>query len=484
MEKAFCLEEYLNGLRRAQISGEESETDSFYRICRIVEAEFDQEWNETDDETKTRKLEREKRAIMGFEEETRFYRERIREILQEKKLADSRYPPWYPNLAEGVFAELYGLSGLAPWAYDMDEKYRNSQSAKLIGDRLYCQIDGKVCLQPQRIGKRRRQQLKRALLLATPHERLEYGFHEVYLHNGIRITIYSGDRTKEDQDVMVFRKYVLKQLTFDTLCEKKTIPHCAKPLFLKMIAAGFNVLFTGPVRSGKTTFLQVWQSYEDRSLEGLAIATDPETPWHKLMPDAPIMQLVADGKKLSEITKSLLRGDNDYILLEEMRDAAAFHLALDITSTGTTRSKATIHDRSGINVPYKMASKIREQYGGSLRELIAQVFKSFDYAIELCQDPKDPNRKIMRGIAEYSYDEKADRVEVRRLCAYDFEKEIWRWNAGDRTKLRKYPAQQKEIRQMYEILEEVAAQNPMEEREVLYPAYYRNEAEAGAVRKE
>ena len=97
------------------------------------------------------------------------------------------------------------MAGLAPWAYDMDEKYRSSSSAKLIGDRLYCLIGGKSCLQPQRISKRRREQLKRTLLLATPHERLEYGFHEVYLRNGIRITIYSGDRTKEGQDIMVFR---------------------------------------------------------------------------------------------------------------------------------------------------------------------------------------------------------------------------------------------------------------------------------------
>lgn len=133
----------------------------------------------------------------------------------------------------------------------------------------------------------------------------------------------------------------------------------------------------GQVRSGKTTFLQVWQRHEYPSLEGLALATDPETPWHKIMPQAPIMQLVADGQRLSSITKSLLRGDNDYILLEEMRDGAAFHLALDITSTGTTRSKGTIHDNDGINVPYKMASKIRQVYGGDSRELIAQVYKNF-----------------------------------------------------------------------------------------------------------
>ncbi|WP_425757197.1 ATPase, T2SS/T4P/T4SS family [Ihubacter sp. rT4E-8] len=471
-EKEFCLEAYMSkALKQEEHPG--SEMDRFQRVCRIVASEFDKEWNETDDAAKNRKLEKEKKAIMGAEEEMTYYKERIREILLERKLSEEWHPPWYPNLFEGIFAELYGLAGLAPWAYDMDEKYQFSSSAKLIGDRLYCLIDGKSQLQPQRIDKRRREQLKRTLLLATPYERLEYGFHEVYLHNGIRITIYSGDRTKEDQDIMVFRKYIFQNLTFQHLAKKGTIPVEAIPLFLKMIDIGFNVLFTGQVRSGKTTFLQIWQRYEDSTLEGLAIATDPETPWHKIMPEAPIMQLVADGEKLSSITKSLLRGDNDYILLEEMRDAAAFRLALDITSTGTVRSKATVHDQDGINVPYKMASKIREVYGGDSKALIAQVYKNFDYAIELTQMPEDKSRKIMKGIVEYSYDSSLDQVMARRVCVYDFAAGKWLWNEeGGGCKCKKYPEQRDKILEMSTMLMALSQNGKLETDRVVYPSYY------------
>lgn len=474
MEKEFCLEEYLNKALSKEEAEESSFIDQFYAVCQVVEAEFDKEWNETNDESKNRKLEREKRAIMGFEEETRFYKEKIKEILIDKKLSDRWYPAWYPNLCEGVFAELYGLAGLAPWAYDMEEKYQASSSAKLIGDRLYCLIDGRSQLQPQRISARRRQQLKRTLLLATPYERLEYGFHEVYLHNGIRITIYSGERTKDGQDVMVFRKYVLEELTFANLAEKGTIPEEAIALFLKMIAIGFNVIFAGQVRSGKTTFMQIWQRNEDSTLEGLAIATDPETPWHRIMPEAPIMQLVADGSQLESITKSLLRGDNDYVLLEEMRDAAAFSLALDITSTGTTRSKATIHDNDGLNIPYKMASKIRERFGGHTKELIAQVFKNFDYVIELSQMPEDKGKKVMKGILEYSYDMENDRVLVRKICSYDFTQRRWYWNGDSCTaKIKKYPEQKEEIEEMADMLHDLSGKHCLREQTIIYPAYYK-----------
>ena len=473
MEKAFSLEEYLS---RTLQSDEEEKSDPmerFRQICGVIEKEFDKEWDETDDLAKNRKLEREKKAIMGFSEETEFYKEKIREILREKKLEKSWYPDWYPSLSEGIFAEVYGLSGLAPWAYDMDEKYKDSSSAKLIGDRLYCLIDGKSRLQPQRIPKRRREQLKRTLLLATPYERLEYGFHEVYLHNGIRITIYSGDRTKEDQDIMVFRKYILKELTFENLAALGTIPGEAIPLFLKMVEIGFNVLFAGQVRSGKTTFMQVWQSYEDPSLEGLAVATDPETPWHKIMPKAPVMQLVADGQRLSSITKSLLRGDNDYILLEEMRDSAAFRLALDITSTGTRRSKGTIHDNDCINVPYKMASAICGTFGGNMRPLISQVYKNFDYVFELSQVPSDKSKKVLLGIWEYDYDMEEDRVSARRICAYDFENGKWSWNGSScEEKLKKYPEQRELIKEMEHMLKKLSEGNLLKGNPKVYPAYY------------
>lgn len=472
MEKIFCLESYLQSHIECERCKNADQTKGFLQICEIVRQSFDKEWRETDELAKKRKLDREKRAMMGYEEEMRFYKEKIKLILADRNLLQRWHPEWYPNLTEGVFAELYGLAGLAPWAYDMTEYYSKSSSAKLIGDRLYCLIDGKVQLQPQRISKRRREQLKRTLLMATPHERLEYGFHEVYLRNGIRITIYSGSRTKPEQEVMVFRKYVLEQLDFDSLVEKQTIPADAVPLFLSMIDAGVNILFAGQVRSGKTTFLQIWQKHERIDLEGLALATDAETPWHKIMPDAPLMQLIADGKDLERMTKSLLRGDNDYLLMEEMRDGTAFRMALDMTSTGTNRCKATIHERDGINIPYRMATKIRETYGGDEQQIIAQVFQNFDYVIELCQDPVDKSKKVMKGILEYGYDWKKNQVYCRRVCSYDFQQCNWRWNKkGGLVKLKKYPEAALQLERVHVIFKQLGELQGMED-EVVYPAYY------------
>lgn len=446
----------------------------FEEVCRRVEAELESRWKSADEMDRMMRLEKEKRAIMGFEEEMDEYRQLIGQIICNEGLEDSEYPQWYKNLKEGVFNELYGLAGLAPWAYDETEEYRNSSSAKLIGERLYCLIDGVSQLQPQTISSRRREQLKRALLLATPRERLEDGFHEVYLRNGIRITIYSGERTKDGQDVMVFRKYIMRRLTFDELVRLGTIPDEAAKLFKVMTEIGFNVLFAGPVRSGKTTFMQIWQCCEKMDLEGLTISTDPETPWHLLMPDAPIMQLVADGRELENLTKSLLRGDNDYVLLEEMRDAAAYRLALDIISTGTHRSKATVHTSDPVNLPFKMASGICERYGGSLQGVIQQIFSGFSYVVELCSREDNRAEKRLKAIWEYCYDGVSDLPSVHLICRYDMSADNWQWKyhiGEDKKKIGNLNPER--MREMEEIMKDLEKRNPIRENTVIYPRYYK-----------
>lgn len=448
----------------------------FFNLCDAVEEILEREWSSSEEWEKQIRLEREKKAIMGYEEETNFYKRKIEELLENiPSVSQMIIPPWYKNPSEGIFAELYGLAGLAPWVYDETDEYKNSSSAKLIGDRMYCLIDGKSELQPQRISENRRKQLKRAFLLATPKERTEKGFHEVYLHNGIRITIYSGDRTKAGQDVMVFRKYVLRELTFEKLAELGTIPPDSVELFKVMVKLGFNVLFSGQVRAGKTAFMQVWQKNEDTSLEGLAISTDPETPWHSIMPGAPIMQILADGKELESIYKSLLRGDNDYILLEEMRDAAAFKLAIDITSIGTVRSKATIHSGNPADIPYKMASAVLSEYGGNMKAMIAQICRNFHYVFQLYQVPADRSVKKLKSISEYRYDASKDTVSIHTICMYDEKTGKWKWKydiGEDKKDMGKL--QPDEFKRMESMLKLLEKRNPLMENTVIYPRYYGN----------
>jgi len=308
------------------------------------------------------------------------------------------------------------------------------------------------------------------LLLESPYEDTNKGFHEVYLHNGIRITIYSGQKTKKGEEIIVLRKYLLNNLSFDELVSLETIPKEAIKVFKLMIKIGYNVLFAGPVRSGKTTFMQSWQVQEDPNLEGLVLATDPETPWHKLMPNYPIMQLIADGEELETITKSILRGDNDYVILEEMRDEIAYNLALEITSIGTKRCKATIHDNDSYSIPYKMASKIRAKYGGNMRDIIGRVFMNFDLVIVLNQRADNRSYKRMISMEEYYYDEVNDLAVINTICEYDVKGNKWLWNMN---LLNKVKFHEEDMEELTMELTKLHSYNPLN-KDVLIPGYYKS----------
>ena len=410
----FSLENFLDEYSNEPVKTRQ-ETDAYFdfeAICSLVEKKLDIDWNDADDASKQLKLEREKSAIIGYEKDVLFYKDKIREILRQNKLEEASFPSYYQDIIEAIFAELYGLAGISPWAYDTDDKYKSSSSAKIIGERIYFLIDGKSKLMPQRISKDRLLKLKRALLLATPSERLSDAYHEVYLRNGIRISIYSGDVVKPNQDVIVFRKYVMQKLCFEALSERKTFPKEAIRIFELMRKVGFNVIFTGQVRSGKTTFLQI----------------------------------VTDGLGLETLSKSLLRADNDYVLMEEMRDASAYKLILDIITSGTSRCKATVHDGSALDLPYRMASEVVNKYGGSLIYTIKRIYTGFDYVFEMTQDNNNHDHKILKAIVEYDFDSERECCIATYLCKYDFSRKEWIWNSDCiMSKLEKYPQGSKEI---------------------------------------
>ena len=78
----FSLEEYLDSQKIAE--ADQVRTDAFDQICDLVADAFEEEWSKADESNKSMRLEREKRAIMGYEDEHELYIEQIREILKKK----------------------------------------------------------------------------------------------------------------------------------------------------------------------------------------------------------------------------------------------------------------------------------------------------------------------------------------------------------------------------------------------------------------
>lgn len=418
MEK-FYLDSYLESKQ----SIKNMKSFDFFQLCQKVNAEFIKEWEEGKENIESA-LRIQKKAIIGYENEVAYFKSRIKELLKIYGAEKVSYPEWYNSLDDGIYNEIWGLAGISEWFHS---KYKNSSSAKIIGDRIYFLENGEMRLKPQKISKDRREQLVRAFLLLTPEERLDKDFHELYMLDGTRVTIFGGSMTKQNQDVIIFRRYIIPEFNFEEQAARGTIPEEAIPLFKYMVGIGFNVAFTGAVRTAKTTFLSTWQSYEDKSLEGVMIETDPEIPLHKIMKNAPVVQLIADNEKLKNISKNLLRSDADYFILAEARDGIALDTAVRIASKGTKRIKITFHTREPLDFSYDVASEIVKSLGGDLETTARKVAGSFDYVFHFVQ-LKNKNQKRLKSIYEIGVDRNLVQIYMNEICKYDFLNNIWRWN--------------------------------------------------------
>jgi len=400
---------------------EEPEVDvlkDFYSLCARIKNDFYRDWENR--ENSRASLEIQKRAIIGYKKEKEFFKNRISELISEGADGDCIFPAWYESLTDGVFHENWGFAGLAEW---FEEKYSDSSSAKIIGNKIYFLENGKMTLKPQTISEERKEQMIKAFLLLTPEERMDKAYHETYLLDGTRVTVFTEPMAKKGQSCIVFRRYLIPRLSFEEQALRGTIPFSIIPLLTSMVDVGFNTVFLGAVRTAKTTFLSTWQSYEDPSLEGVMVETDPEIPIHNILPDSPIVQLIADGDELLSISKNLLRSDADYFILAEARDGIALDTAVRLAAKGTKRMKMTFHSRLPNHFPLEAATEIVKKTGGDLKLTMQMVASGFDYIFHFIQ-LKDKSQKRLKGIYEMSCDDMG-KISIYPICEYLPSKDDW-----------------------------------------------------------
>lgn len=483
----FYLDHYLaevnegiNGQKARVIDISKDKQTRFYDICEAIKTYFKNEWEKENGNKKGNGenyevlLERQKKAIIGFEKEVNYFKDKIEDYLKTNDLLGEWFPSWYKNLTDAIFHENWGIAGMSEWVESNREDIKGSSSAKIIGERIYFLLDGKQVMQRQTISNERRKQLRKALLLNTPKKRISDDYHEVYMLDGTRITIFGEGRTKDNQDSIVFRKFFVKDYTFEKQAEMGTIPHEAIPLLKSKIDIGYNVAFNGAVRTAKTTFLTTWQTYENNELEGISIEADPEVPFHVIMPTAPILQLVAAGEDLENIMPSILRSDADYIIMAEARDATAFYIALDVTDRGTRRVKMTAHFSRAIDFPYNVANKICEKYPGDLYTTTMKVAQNFNYIYEFIQ-LKDKSQKRLKGIYELRFDSISHRLSIHQICKYRFREDdwVWRYDIGKDKEIIGEEEDFEALEVFKSELKRLAEKYPMDRNEeaVFYPVY-------------
>lgn len=419
-EEEFFVDKYLSSIKVSKSRGRKhlNEKELFLNLCRSVQFYFEDQWKKAEGQ-ESKILERQTKALIGIPDHVNYFKDLVGKYLEDSGKTGVPYPKWYSSLVDGVFHEVWGLAGISAWM-DIPE----SSSAKIIGERIYYLIDGKMILQEQKISAQRFGALKKALLLLTPEIPQSSPNIEILMHSGERVAFYGGTLTKSGQDIMVFRKYVVFNYTLEEQARRGTIPKEAVSMLKNLAKVGFNILFCGAVRTAKTTMLTTFQLLEDPSLEGVLIESNAEIPLHELMPETPIMQLVCDGDELSGITKQLMRSDGDYIICGEARDGNMLSLLVEIANRGTRHCKSTVHLSDVFDLPYDIANMIVNEKGGSLKHTIIKVAKSFHYVFEFIQ-LSDRSKKRLKGIYEIRYDYITHKISINQICRYELESDSW-----------------------------------------------------------
>lgn len=437
MDKKYYLDDYISerlihrrNLNETKVvNTNSSKILRFTKLCGDIKNSFQVELDGVD--TKEQGLEIlsiQRKAILGEPKAVEFYKERVQEYLRRNSMTDEWYPTWYKNLVDAVFHENWGLAGIAPWVGNYKDEYAKSISAKIIGENIFFMINGVMQLQPQKISTERLQQLRSNLILGDPTKKTTDAFCDVFLRDGTRVTLFGDDLTKGGRETIVFRKFIIEDVTLDEQARLGTIPDYSVEAFELFTRLGYNVIISGGPNTGKSTFYKTLQKYEDPTLQGIQIETDPEVDMAKIMPGSPIMELLADGEDLRKIMKPILRGDPDYIKIGEARDGYALHVGVRAANKGTRRVKITYHNTNSITICNQIAEEIVEAVGGSLQSTTEKVARSFNYVFDLFYLNNSKTKKRLKGIYEITYDEVTHEIIINQICKYNIRTSNWEWS--------------------------------------------------------
>lgn len=382
-------------------------SEDFENLLKAVELEFTKKWNES--EVQDKLLSFQKEAILGKENEKNYFLGQIKTAVSAMGKENTPYPSWYDSLSEAIFHELWGMAGMAEW---FSAEYRNSTSAKIIGNRIYFLTKEGMKLMPQTISAERREQLIRALLLANPKEKAGKNHYEIYMADGTRVTVFKNALVKGGQDVIIFRRYVIQNFSLAELARIGMMNAQQYQAVMKMATSGKNVAIVGELRSGKTTFLSAMLKAENPNLEGVLIETDPEIPIDRILPEAPIVQLIADGEEMEGIVKNLMRSDADYFVFGEARDGVALNTALRVAERGGRRLKMTYHITNPLDFPLAVGHEIALKYGGDAKMHALRAALGFDFLIHLVSEH---GVKIVKDIYEVRGDAATQTIDITNL---------------------------------------------------------------------
>lgn len=392
---------------------------AFKSLVKELRKYFETVFDSSDGRTQQERLELHHRAIIGDMQAKNILVNEIEHYLLRNSLGSVAYPAYYRDLKEALYHEIFGFGALSIW-FDMPD----SQYAQVIGTNIFVDDHGKKVLRPEKFESIERvMEVVRALTMKDPRSRINEDNPnlEVDMYDGTRVSILIPPRSREV--TITFRKFIVKSFKLEDFARMKTIPEDSVQFFRLLARLRRNMLITGPVRSGKSTFLKCLVGERDPSDTIVCVEKHHELHFKRDFPNRPIVELQADESELNSLFPIILRLDYDYLVVGELRSLEC-EWAMQGCERGSPGFIGTYHADFPQNIPGQIARLILDYHPS--RNYINEVMRvadNIDFVIVMKEMP-DGSKKV-KSIVELSFDSFTLEVTTREIMRYEKESDQW-----------------------------------------------------------
>jgi len=345
-------------------------------------------------------LERQHKAIIGDKQAMSYFITKINEVLQKENITSNDYPSFYDDLAEAIFHEVWGVSILHKW-----DKLPQSEAAVIRGTQLWLDINGQFVKQPEEFENEEAvERIKRAFTMRVKDAVINDQTPELEIEreDGSRITMIQRPRSKENY--IMFRRFVVKNMTLEEQASLGTILYDDIPFFRSLARVMTNTIFAGRVRSAKSTFMKTMLRERDPSYVAAVMEKHFELELSKQFKDRLVFEIQATEGDLHHAMPRLLRMEHDYIVVGEIRSLETEGY-LQACERGERGAYSTYHLTSVNNVVPQITRHILDAFPNrNFDNELERVARNIDIIVTMSSD-RDRRKKRVIGVTEVIWDE-------------------------------------------------------------------------------
>jgi pilus assembly protein CpaF len=422
---------------------------------------FDQDQEESllrmTEEQKEEHLKLQHEAIIGVPASVKKLKDLIAHFISTNKLSDIEYPSFYKTITEAVFHERYGMGPLSTWY-----NHANSQAAQVIGTDIYYEIEGRKILQKVKFDSLAKvEDICRALTMKDATSRLNERNPslEVDMYDGTRATITIPPLTQVP--TITLRHFIVSDFSLEFQASKGTIPADSIPLFRALARTRPNIIVSGPVRSGKSTFLKTLYAERDEADTCICIETHFELFLKRDFPKRAVIEFQAKETDLThKVFPTTLRMDGTYYIIGEIRGIEG-DLYLTGCERGSSGCLGTHHDTYAVNVPSLIARHVVDVYPNrNYHQELLRAAHNIDYVITM-EELRDGSKKVT-SVQEVRLNPYTLEIASVTIMEYDFDLEDWVYHADvDEILLKKMKKYDRDFTKVFlSTLQRLAAEKP------------------------